>query len=64
MGDPVSWLMIRAGWKVLAADGGERRSTPSALQPGRAEKSMLITGLGSGSVSNGSPWRAQARRGL
>ena len=23
MGDPVSWLMIEAGWKVLAADGGE-----------------------------------------
>ncbi len=23
MGDPVSWLMIRAGWKVLAADGSE-----------------------------------------
>ena len=21
--DPVSWLMIRAGWKVVAADGGE-----------------------------------------
>src|SRR6476619_3539527 len=23
MGDPVSWLMIEAGWKVLAADGSE-----------------------------------------
>ena len=23
MSDPVSWLMIRTGWKVLAADGGE-----------------------------------------
>lgn len=23
MGDPVSWLMIEPGWKVLAADGGE-----------------------------------------
>jgi len=23
VGDPVSWLMIRAGWKVLAADGSE-----------------------------------------
>jgi hypothetical protein len=23
VGDPVSWLLIRAGWKVLAADGGE-----------------------------------------
>ncbi|TML59727.1 MAG: DUF2171 domain-containing protein [Actinobacteria bacterium] len=23
MGDPVSWLMIRVGWKVLAADGSE-----------------------------------------
>jgi hypothetical protein len=23
MGDPVSWLMIEPGWKVLAADGSE-----------------------------------------
>jgi hypothetical protein len=23
MADPVSWLMIKAGWKVLAADGSE-----------------------------------------
>jgi hypothetical protein len=23
VGDPVSWLLIRRGWKVLAADGGE-----------------------------------------
>jgi hypothetical protein len=23
MADPVSWLMIRPGWKVLASDGGE-----------------------------------------
>ncbi len=23
MGDPVSWLMIKSGWKVLAADGSE-----------------------------------------
>ncbi|MGZ4384931.1 MAG: DUF2171 domain-containing protein, partial [Gaiellaceae bacterium] len=23
MADPVSWLMIRPGWKVLAADGSE-----------------------------------------
>src|SRR6478672_10558733 len=23
MGDPVSWLMIEAGWKVLASDGRE-----------------------------------------
>jgi hypothetical protein len=23
MSDPLSWLMIRPGWKVLAADGGE-----------------------------------------
>ena len=23
VGDPVSWLMIRVGWKVLAADGSE-----------------------------------------
>lgn len=23
MGDPVSWLVIEAGWKVLAADGSE-----------------------------------------
>jgi hypothetical protein len=23
MGDPVSWLMIEAGWKVLASDGSE-----------------------------------------
>lgn len=23
VGDPVSWFMIRAGWKVLAADGSE-----------------------------------------
>lgn len=23
MGDPVSWLMIKPGWKVLASDGGE-----------------------------------------
>ncbi len=23
MADPVSWYMIRTGWKVLAADGGE-----------------------------------------
>ena len=22
-GDPVSWLLIEAGWKVLAADGSE-----------------------------------------
>ena len=22
-GDPLSWLMIRPGWKVLASDGGE-----------------------------------------
>src|SRR6266567_7310568 len=23
VGDPVSWLMIRVGWKVFAADGSE-----------------------------------------
>ncbi|HEV7132148.1 MAG TPA: DUF2171 domain-containing protein [Gaiellaceae bacterium] len=23
MGDPVSWFMIRAGWKVVAADGSD-----------------------------------------
>jgi len=23
MGDPISWLMIRTGWKVLAADGSD-----------------------------------------
>jgi hypothetical protein len=23
MGDPVSWLMIKSGWKVLAVDGSE-----------------------------------------
>ena len=23
MADPVSWLLIEAGWKVLAADGSE-----------------------------------------
>jgi hypothetical protein len=52
MGDPVSWLLIRPGWKVVAADGTEIGEVDEIVGD---ENSDIFDGLAVATSSFGKP---------